>query len=91
MSDSIVSSVLLSRIQAKSLVEKKPGRKNGSGKKAWWIESQDCFGKDGKKAWCLFLGLIYIMIYHDIKLTHYFIHLILKMCLVHIIYFSSTI
>ena len=36
-------------------VEKKPGgkksgRKNGSGKKAWWKESLVYFGKDGKKS-----------------------------------------
>ena len=36
----------------KSLVEKMAVER--SRKKAWWTESLVCFGKDGKKAWCLF-------------------------------------
>ena len=36
----------------KSLVEKMAVER--SGKKAWWKESLVCFGKDGKKVWCLF-------------------------------------
>ena len=43
-----------------------------SGKKAWWRESLVCFGKDGKKSWCLFLGLIHIKINDEAKLTDYF-------------------
>ena len=41
-------------------MDKRPGGKNGSGKK--WKESLVCFGKDGKKPGVFFLGLIHIKI-----------------------------
>ena len=56
-------------------MEKKPGGKNGSGKKwkkAWWKESLVCFGKDGKKPCVFFLGLIQVKINDEVKLTHSF-------------------
>ena len=70
--------------------EKKLGIKNGSGKKpdgkkAWSVLERM------ENAWCLFLRLIHNKINDEVKITHYFNHLILKMCLAHIIYFSSTI
>ena len=77
-------------------MEKKPGGKNGSGKKAWWKESLVSFGKDGKKAWCLFLGLKHIKLNDEVKLTDYFNRLPfqafdLKIFFGIRIYFSSTI
>ena len=47
-----------------------------SGKKAWWKESLDCYGKDGKKPGVFFLGLIHIKINDEVKLTHYINYLI---------------
>ena len=72
---------------------KKPDGKNGSRK--MWKESlvernPGQFWKRRKKAWCLFLGLIHIKINDEVKLT-LFRPFDLKMCLVHRIYFSSTI
>ena len=55
----------------KSLVEKKPGRKNGSGKKAWSV-----LEKMEKKPGVFFLRLMYIKINDEINLIHYFNHLI---------------
>ena len=61
-----------------------------------WKESLVSFGKDGKKALCLFLGLKHIKINDEVKLTDYFNQLPfqpfdLKYFLVLSIYFSSTI
>ena len=58
-----------------SLLEKKPGGKNGSGKK--WKENlvegkPGLFWKRWKKALCLFLGLKHIKINDEVKLTDYF-------------------
>ena len=50
--------------------EKKPGGKNGSGKK--WKESLVSFGKDGKKPGVFFLGWKHIKINDEVKLTDYF-------------------
>ena len=67
------------QIWGKSLVEKKPGGKNGSEKK--WKESPverkpGLVWKRWKKARCLFLGLIHVKINDEVKLTYYFNHLI---------------
>ena len=53
-------------------------------------ESLVCCGKD-EKTWCLFLGLIQIKINVEVNTSTLFQPFDLKMCLVHPIYFSSTI
>ena len=57
----------------KSLVEKMAVERKPGGKKAWSV-----LEKMEKKPGVFFLGLIHIKINDEVKLIHYFIHLISK-------------